>query len=98
MYIRQSSAGQVVKNVESRELQYEFTERAVSLGWHRDQVKVIDEDLGRRASQGSVRAGFEWLAAEVGLGTWGSCSGREVSRLARTKRRVVQPDGPVRAD
>ena len=83
MYIRQSSAGQVAKNVESRELQYEFTERAVSLGWHRDEVKVIDEDLGRRASQGSVRAGFEWLAAEVGL-RHVLVLGREVSRLART--------------
>jgi DNA invertase Pin-like site-specific DNA recombinase len=84
VYIRQSSAGQVMKNVESRELQYEFTERAVSLGWHRDQVKVIDEDLGRRASHGSVRVGFEWLAAEVGLRHVGIVLGREVSRLART--------------
>ena len=84
VYIRQSSAGQVMRNVESRELQYEFTERAVSLGWHRDEVKVIDEDLGRRASQGSVRAGFGWLAAEVGLRHVGIVLGREVSRLART--------------
>jgi DNA invertase Pin-like site-specific DNA recombinase len=84
VYIRQSSAGQVMRNVESRELQYEFTERAVSLGWRRDEVKVIDEDLGRRASQGSVRAGFERLAAEVGLRHVGIVLGREVSRLART--------------
>ena len=30
VYIRQSSPGQVLNNVESRERQYEFTERAVS--------------------------------------------------------------------
>ena len=83
VYVRQSSPGQVIKNTESRELQYEFTQRALALGWHRDQVVVIDEDLGRRASEGGERGGFQRLVAEVGLGHVGLVLGTEVSRLAR---------------
>jgi DNA invertase Pin-like site-specific DNA recombinase len=83
VYIRQSSPGQVVNNVESRELQYEFVERAVSLGWGREQVVIIDDDLGRRGSQADNRGGFQRLVAEVGLGHVGLVLGIEVSRLAR---------------
>ena len=83
VYIRQSSPGQVARNVESRELQYEFTQRAVLLGWHQDQVIVIDDDLGRRGSQSGNRSGFQRLVAEVGLGRVGLVLGIEVSRLAR---------------
>ncbi|MGB0094933.1 MAG: recombinase family protein, partial [Solirubrobacteraceae bacterium] len=64
-------------------LQYEFTERAVVLGWHQEQVIVIDDDLGRRGSQSSNRSGFQRLVAEVGLGRVGLVLGIEVSRLAR---------------
>jgi len=81
-YIRQSP-GQVLKNVESRELRYEFTDRALSLGWERERVLVIDDDLGQRGSHGGERSGFERLVAEIGLGHVGLVLGREVSRLAR---------------
>jgi DNA invertase Pin-like site-specific DNA recombinase len=83
VYIRQSSPGQVANNVESRELQYEFVERAVSLGWSRERVVLIDEDQGRRGSESANRGGFERLVAEVGLGHVGLVLGIEVSRLAR---------------
>jgi DNA invertase Pin-like site-specific DNA recombinase len=83
VYIRQSSPGQVVNNIESRELQYEFVERAVSLGWDREQVVIIDQDQGRRGSQSDNRDGFQRLVAEVGLGHVGLVLGIEVSRLAR---------------
>jgi hypothetical protein len=46
VYVRQSSPGQVARNVESQELQYELTERAVALGWGRERIEVIDEDRG----------------------------------------------------
>jgi DNA invertase Pin-like site-specific DNA recombinase len=84
VYIRQSSPGQVANNVESRERQYEFVERAVSLGWPRERVVVIDEDQGRRGSESSNRTGFQHLVAEVGLGHVGLVLGIEVSRLARS--------------
>ena len=56
VYIRQSSPGQVVNNIESRELQYEFVERAVSLGWDRERVVIIDQDQGRRGQNQKVNA------------------------------------------
>ena len=83
VYVRQSSPGQVANNVESRELQYEFVERAVSLGWSRERVVIIDEDQGRRGSESANRGGFQRLVADVGLGHVGLVLGIEVSRLAR---------------
>jgi DNA invertase Pin-like site-specific DNA recombinase len=83
VYIRQSSPGQVLRNRESQELQYELVERAMSLGWRRDQVVVIDEDLGLTGSEATNRSGFQHLVAEVGLGHVGMVVGIEVSRLAR---------------
>ena len=84
VYIRQSSPGQVLYNVESGERQYELVERAVSLGWCRERVVVIDEDQGRRGSEATNRSGFQHLVAEVGLGHVGLVLGIEVSRLARS--------------
>ena len=83
VYVRQSSTTQVEHNRESTARQYELAERAVGLGWRRDQVKVIDEDLGISGSGLSERIGFARMTAEVGLGQVGIVLGLEVSRLAR---------------
>lgn len=83
IYVRQSSPGQVARNLESRELQYELTERAVALGWHRDRIVLIDDDLGLSGSEATNRSGVQRLVAEVGLGHVGVVVGIEVSRLAR---------------
>ena len=42
IYIRQSSPGQVLHNQECQRLQYGLVDRAVSLGWPRSQVIMID--------------------------------------------------------
>src|SRR5438876_4029262 len=84
LYIRQSSAGQVVHNIESQRLQYAMEERLAQLGW--SEVEVIDEDLGCSAAGMVVRAGFERLVAEVCLGHVGAVAAREVSRFARNNR------------
>ena len=47
IYIRQSSPNQVITNLESQRLQYALRERAITLGWHEQDVHVIDVDLGR---------------------------------------------------
>src|SRR3954463_10639108 len=47
VYVRQSTLRQVEQNRESTRLQYGLAERACRLGWRRDQVVVIDDDLGR---------------------------------------------------
>jgi hypothetical protein len=46
VYIRQSTPGQVEHNRESTARQYALAERACQLGWSKQQVVVIDEDLG----------------------------------------------------
>src|SRR5271154_7088475 len=75
LYVRQSSAHQVLHNRESSALQY---------GW--SEIEVIDDDLGRSAAGGVQRAGFERMVAEVCLGKVGAVCAREVSRFARNSR------------
>ena len=83
VYVRQSTQAQLERNVESTERQYALVERAVELGFAREQVVVIDEDLGVSGSGLSERSGFARLTAEVALGHAGLVLGLEASRLAR---------------
>ena len=84
LYVRQSSALQVLHNRESSALQYAMQDRLTALGW--SEIEVIDEDLGRSAAGGVQRAGFERMVAEVCLGKVGAVCAREVSRFARNSR------------
>ena len=59
-------------------------ERLTRLGW--SDIEVIDDDLGRSAADGTARAGFERMVAEVCLGHVGAVAAREVSRFARNSR------------
>src|SRR3989440_9474047 len=81
LYVRQSSAHQVLHNRESSALQYAMRDRLTALGW--SEIEVIDDDLGRSAAGGVQRAGFERMVAEVCLGKVGAVAAREVSRFAR---------------
>ena len=83
VYLRQSTQAQIERNGESTDRQYALVERAVELGFTREQVVVIDEDLGVSGSGISDRSGFARLAAEVALGHAGLVLGLEVSWLAR---------------
>lgn len=83
VYIRQSSAQQVERNRESTDRQYQLVERALDLGWRREQVSVFDEDLGVSADGTAHRSGFAHMTSEVALGRVGMVLGIEVSRLAR---------------
>src|ERR1700731_1167369 len=47
LYVRQSSAHQVLHNRESSALQYAMRDRLMALGW--SEIEVIDDDLGRSA-------------------------------------------------
>jgi DNA invertase Pin-like site-specific DNA recombinase len=82
LYIRQSTARQVLENTESTARQYALRKRAVALGWKDDQVIVIDSDLGQSAASAD-REGFQKLVMEVSMGRAGIVLGLEVSRLAR---------------
>jgi DNA invertase Pin-like site-specific DNA recombinase len=83
VYIRQSTTTQLERNRESTDRQYRLVERAAELGWRREQVTVVDEDLGLSAAGITQRSGFAHMTAEVALGHVGIVLGIEVSRLAR---------------
>src|ERR1700726_4240945 len=81
LYVRQSSAHQVLHNRESSALQYAMRDRLTALGWSR--IETVDDDLGRSAAGGVARAGFDRMVAEVCLGKVGAVAPREVSPSPR---------------
>ena len=83
LYVRQSTMRQVFENTESTKRQYALPDRAVALGWPRDEIVVVDGDLGHTATAAGDREGFERVVTEVGMGRVGIVLGLEVSRLAR---------------
>ena len=83
VYVRQSSLNQVRHHGESTDLQYQLVERAVYLGWPRDRVHLVDDDLGKSAVSAEYRQGFQFLMAEIGLGRVGLVISLDASRLAR---------------
>jgi DNA invertase Pin-like site-specific DNA recombinase len=83
VYVRQSTPSQVEHNRESTERQYALANRAVELGWPRQRVTVVDEDLGLSGSSADKRSGFARLIAAVAMRLVGIVLGLEVSRLAR---------------
>src|SRR5947209_1572525 len=83
VYVRQSTADQLLNNPESRRRQYALVARARALGW--EDVMVIDDVLGR-SGDGQVRPGFERLLAAISAGTAGAVLAIEASRLARNGR------------
>src|SRR6187200_21395 len=84
LYVRQSSAHQVLHNRESSALQYAMRDRLAALGW--SEIETVDDDLGRSAAGSVTRVGFDRMVAEVCLGKVGAVAAREVSRFARNSR------------
>lgn len=84
VYVRQSTQQQVLEHRESTARQYALVERAVSLGWPRERVQVIDDDQGVSGSSAEGRLGFQRLLSEVSTDRVGLILGLEMSRLARS--------------
>jgi excisionase family DNA binding protein len=83
IYIRQSSPHQALTNQESLRLQYALKQRALELGWHEDQIRIIDEDQGRTASTTEGRHGLKELVTLITLEHVGIIFSTEVTRLSR---------------
>lgn len=83
LYIRQSTARQVLEHQESTKRQYALEAKARQLGWSPDHIIIIDSDLGQSGASASDRKGFQRLMAEVTMDHAGIVLGLEVSRLAR---------------
>lgn len=84
VYVRQSTPPQVLEHQESTARQYALADRAAALGWPRDRVVTIDDDLGQSGQSIAGRPGFQRLLAEVALDHVGLILGLEMSRLARS--------------
>jgi Resolvase, N terminal domain len=67
VYVRQSTPKQVLENRESTARQYAFADQAAALGWPRERIVTIDEDLGKSGRTAEGRSGFQRLATEVTL-------------------------------
>ena len=85
LYVRQSSAHQVMHNQESRILQYAMRDRLRELGWR--EIEVIDDDLGRSAAGAVTRAGLSgWWPRSVSArsGRWQPGKSRALPATAGT--------------
>lgn len=83
VYVRQSTAKQLVQHPESTRRQYQLADRAAALGWPQPRIQIIDDDLGRSGAHSSGREGFQRLVAAISLGEVGVVLVTEVSRLSR---------------
>jgi|GEM_PF-3022471 len=86
LYVRQSTSQQLRDHQESTQRQYQLTHRLEAFGWHRDQIIVIDEDLGISGSGRQQRPGFQRLLNLVTEQKVGIVLGLEMSRLARNSK------------
>jgi DNA invertase Pin-like site-specific DNA recombinase len=70
-------------NQESLNLQYALKQRALNLGWHEDDIEIVDSDLGLTGAATLHREGFKELVTKVTLGQVGIILSSEVTRLSR---------------
>ena len=84
IYVRQSTMGQVRHHHESTERQYALRDKALTLGWSDEAIRVLDRDLGQSGAQSHNREDFKTLVAEVSMDRVGAVFALEVSRLARS--------------
>ena len=96
VYIRQSTPGQVEHNRESTARQYALADRACQLGWAKEQVVIIDEDLGLSGSGTDKRSGFARLTSEVALAHVGIVLGTGSLAPGEEQRRLVSLAGAMR--
>jgi DNA invertase Pin-like site-specific DNA recombinase len=86
IYIRQSTQGQVRFNQESTERQYNLKNKAQSLGWSLEKIRILDRDLGQSGARTTNREDFKTLVSDVAMGQVGAIFSLEASRLARSNK------------
>lgn len=84
IYVRQSTLRQVRFNTGSTARQYDLYQRALDLGWSKEQITVVDQDQAQSGTSAVGRDGFQFLIAEVSLGRAGAILSLEAARLARS--------------
>jgi DNA invertase Pin-like site-specific DNA recombinase len=86
IYVRQSTLAQVRSNQESTDRQYNLLNKAQSLGWKTEQIRVLDRDLGQSGAAATKRTDFKALVGDVAMGQIGAIFALEASRLARSNQ------------
>jgi DNA invertase Pin-like site-specific DNA recombinase/uncharacterized protein YndB with AHSA1/START domain len=84
IYIRQSTMAQVRHHQESTERQYALKEKAMTLGWPTERIRILDCDLGISGTQANGRKDFQSLVADVSMRKVGAVFSLEASRLSRS--------------
>ena len=84
VYARQSSPAQVIHNRSSTERQIGLGDRAAELGWSKNLIDVVTDDLGQSGRYTEGREGFQRMAAEMTMGRVGAVFSLDASRLARS--------------
>lgn len=83
VYLRQSSPGQVKKNVEGGERQRQMQHQVQEWGWPKHQVRVLGGDTGCSGSSVHGRDDYQVMLESVMAQEAGLICGRDLSRLAR---------------
>ena len=93
LYVRQSTMRQVFENTESTQRQYGLRQRAVTLGWPKERVIVIDSDLGlagallvRRSAVPAADQGVRPISRTVSATSRTSSLRRRPCSMARWKK------------
>jgi len=83
VYLRQSSPGQVKKNVEGARRQRRMQERVKELGWPATRICLLGGDTGQSGESQHGREDYQVILEGVLNGHAGAVAARELSRLAR---------------
>ncbi|HEY2533843.1 MAG TPA: recombinase family protein [Xanthobacteraceae bacterium] len=60
--------------------------KALSLGWKSEQIRILDRDLGQSGAATTKRTDFKALVGDVAMGQIGAIFALEASRLARSNQ------------
>jgi len=83
VYLRQSSPGQVKKNVEGSRRQRRMEDRMKQLGWPASRIRLLGDDTGNSGSSLHGRDDYQLILEGVLGGQAGAVGARELSRLVR---------------
>lgn len=83
VYLRQSSPGQVKKNVEGSLRQRRMEDRMKELGWPAGRIRLLGGDTGSSGSSLHGRDDYQVILEGVLSGQAGAVGARELSRLVR---------------
>ena len=104
VYLRQSSPGQVKKNVESAKRQQRMCQRVQELGWPNHQVRMLGGDTGHSGSSVHGRDDYQTMLQAAMNQESGIICACELSRLVRDNQdwnqlvRICRFQGVLLAD